>query len=115
MTTDYSVSLAQVIRNRRITEGYTQAELANACQSSPSCLSQIETGKLFPSAKLLFQIAEILHIRMSYLLIVAACSAFEYPHISDRKLNEISLALKQSLQNRGEGDTVPCPDISDRQ
>ena len=45
----------------------TQEKLAELCECSPQTISGTETGYSFPSSKVLFKLAENLHVPLTYL------------------------------------------------
>ena len=47
--------------------GLTQEKLAELCDCSPQTISGTETGYSFPSSKVLFKLAESLHVPLTYL------------------------------------------------
>ena len=55
------------IKKYRNSLGYTQEKLAEMCDCSSQTISGAETGYSFPSSKVLFKLAESLHIPLMYL------------------------------------------------
>lgn len=47
--------------------GMTQEKLAELCECSSQTISGTETGYSFPSSKVLFKLAEMLHVPLMYL------------------------------------------------
>ena len=55
------------VRNLRVfrrKEGLSQMKLAELCNTAPSYIGQIETGRKFPSMEMIDKIAEILRIEV---------------------------------------------------
>jgi len=55
------------VKKYRIRLGYTQDRLAELCDCSSQTISGTETGYSFPSSKVLFKLAENLHVPLTYL------------------------------------------------
>ena len=55
------------VRKYRASLGLTQEKLAELCDCSSQTISGTETGYSFPSSKVLFKLAENLHIPLMYL------------------------------------------------
>lgn len=91
--------LGQMIRQRRIIEGYTQAEIAARCGISVSQLSRVERNLCFPSAEALIKMADILNINLSRLLTCAAYTALNEPKAKEQYLWDISEAFKRYLSS----------------
>lgn len=91
--------LAQLIKQQRIAEGFTQAELSKTCGVSVSQLSRVERVISFPSANFLMKVAGPLNINLTDLLTSAAYVALNEPKVRDKLLCEITGALKLTLTN----------------
>lgn len=59
---DMDNRMGQVIRARRQALGYSQEELAEIVNRTPSHIGQIERGDSFPSVDILIKIVEVLSI-----------------------------------------------------
>lgn len=55
------------VKRYRTRLGLTQEQLAELCNCSAQTISGTETGYSFPSSKVLFKLAESLHIPLMYL------------------------------------------------
>ena len=55
------------VKKYRTSLGLTQEKLAELCDCSSQTISGTETGYSFPSSKVLFKLAENLHIPLMYL------------------------------------------------
>ncbi len=55
------------VKKYRMSLGLTQEKLAELCECSSQTISGTETGYSFPSSKVLFKLAENLHIPLMYL------------------------------------------------
>ena len=55
------------VKKYRCRLGYTQEKLAELCDCSSQTISGTETGYSFPSSKVLFKLAETLHVPLMYL------------------------------------------------
>ena len=55
------------IKKYRNRLGLTQEKLAELCECSSQTISGTETGYSFPSSKVLFKLAENLHVPLTYL------------------------------------------------
>lgn len=55
------------VKRYRMRLGLTQEKLAELCDCSAQTISGTETGYSFPSSKVLFKLAEALHIPLMYL------------------------------------------------
>lgn len=55
------------VKRYRVSLGLTQEKLAELCDCSSQTISGTETGYSFPSSKVLFKLAENLHIPLMYL------------------------------------------------
>lgn len=70
------------IKKYRNRLGLTQEKLAELCNCSSQTISGTETGYSFPSSKVLFKLAENLHVPLMYLF-----NFGEDPVISDKEEN----------------------------
>lgn len=77
------------VKKYRMSLGLTQEKLAELCDCSSQTISGTETGYSFPSSKVLFKLAENLHIPLMYLF-----NFGEDPVISNR---EEDLAITKFL------------------
>ena len=55
------------VKKYRVRLGLTQEKLAELCDCSSQTISGTETGYSFPSSKVLFKLAENLHVPLTYL------------------------------------------------
>ena len=72
--------------------GLTQEKLAELCDCSSQTISGTETGYSFPSSKVLFKLAENLHVPLSYLF-----NFGEDPVISNREQDSAILELLYNI------------------
>lgn len=68
------------VKKYRTSLGLTQEKLAELCECSSQTISGTETGYSFPSSKVLFKLAENLHVPLMYLF-----NFGEDPVISDKE------------------------------
>ena len=54
------------LRKYRKNEGFSQMKLAELCNTAPSYIGQIETGRKFPSMEMIERMADILKIEPYY-------------------------------------------------
>lgn len=86
------------VKRYRCRLGLTQEKLAELCECSSQTISGTETGYSFPSSKVLFKLAEHLHVPLMYLF-----NFGEDPVISSKEedfgivkyLSEMSLEKKK--------------------
>ncbi len=86
------------VKKYRMSLGITQERLAELCDCSSQTISGTETGYSFPSSKVLFKLAENLHVPLMYLF-----NFGEDPVISNKEedsaiinlLSELSLDRKK--------------------
>ena len=87
------------VKKYRNSLGLTQEKLAELCECSSQTISGTETGYSFPSSKVLFKLAENLHVPLMYLF-----NFGEDPVISNKEensaiityLSELSLEQKKT-------------------
>lgn len=87
------------VKKYRTRLGLTQEKLAELCECSSQTISGTETGYSFPSSKVLFKLAENLHIPLMYLF-----NFGEDPVISNKEedsviinyLSELSIEQKKT-------------------
>lgn len=82
------------IKKYRTRLGLTQEKLAELCDCSSQTISGTETGYSFPSSKVLFKLAEELHVPLMYLF-----NFGEDPVISTREENEALIACISGLSH----------------
>ena len=77
--------------------GLTQEKLAELCECSSQTISGTETGYSFPSSKVLFKLAEALHVPLTYLF-----NFGEDPVISKKEedLSIMNLLSELSLEQK---------------
>ena len=72
--------------------GLTQEQLAELCECSSQTISGTETGYSFPSSKVLFKLAENLHVPLTYLF-----NFGEDPVVSNREDDRAILELLYNI------------------
>lgn len=72
--------------------GLTQEKLAELCECSSQTISGTETGYSFPSSKVLFKLAESLHVPLTYLF-----NFGEDPVVSSREEDNAILRLLENV------------------
>ena len=80
------------IKKYRTSLGLTQEKLAELCECSPQTISGTETGYSFPSSKVLFKLAENLHVPLMYLF-----NFGEDPVISNKEYDDTILTLLEDI------------------
>ena len=80
------------VKNYRTRLGLTQEKLAELCECSTQTISGTETGYSFPSSKILFKLAENLHVPLMYLF-----NFGEDPVISNKAENSAILNTLSEL------------------
>ena len=80
------------IKKYRTSLGLTQEKLAELCECSPQTISGTETGYSFPSSKVLFKLAENLHVPLMYLF-----NFGEDPVVSNREDDRAILELLYNI------------------
>lgn len=80
------------VKKYRMRLGFTQEKLAELCDCSSQTISGTETGYSFPSSKVLFKIAESLHVPLMYLF-----NFGEDPVISNKEENETLINCLSNL------------------
>ncbi len=88
------------VKRYRTSLGLTQEKLAELCDCSSQTISGTETGYSFPSSKVLFKLAENLHIPLMYLF-----NFGEDPVISNKEedfailkyISELSVNKKKTI------------------
>ena len=88
------------VKKYRTSLGMTQEKLAELCECSSQTISGTETGYSFPSSKVLFKLAQNLHIPLMYLF-----NFGEDPVISSKEndeeimkyLSELTLDKKKTV------------------
>ena len=85
------------IKKYRSRLGITQEKLAELCDCSAQTISGTETGYSFPSSKVLFKLAENLHVPLTYLF-----NFGEDPVISNKEEDSsiIQMLSKLSLEHK---------------
>ncbi len=85
------------VKKYRTRLGLTQEKLAELCDCSSQTISGTETGYSFPSSKVLFKLAETLHVPLMYLF-----NFGEDPVISNQEEHEaiVKLISLLSLENK---------------
>jgi len=98
------VSIGQNIRMLRKERGLTLAELATACNCSPSLLSQIETETASPSLGTLRAVSEALGVSISRLVLESAPAEGALPQLmkpGQRKVLSMEGGVQFQLLSRG--------------
>ena len=88
------------VKKYRCRLGYTQEKLAELCDCSSQTISGTETGYSFPSSKVLFKLAETLHVPLTYLFNFGedpVVSGKEEDYTLINYFSELSLENKQLL------------------
>lgn len=80
------------VKKYRTRLGLTQEKLAELCNCSSQTISGTETGYSFPSSKVLFKLAEELHVPLMYLF-----NFGEDPVLSNKEENEALLNCLSDL------------------
>lgn len=80
------------IKRYRTRLNLTQEKLAELCECSSQTISGTETGYSFPSSKVLFKLAESLHIPLMYLFNFGEDSV-----ITDKENNEEIINILENL------------------
>lgn len=80
------------VKKYRIRLGLTQEQLAEKCNCSSQTISGTETGYSFPSSKVLFKLAESLHVPLMYLF-----NFGEDPVVSNTELTKNIIQLLEDL------------------
>ncbi|MDL2300924.1 helix-turn-helix domain-containing protein [Lachnospiraceae bacterium OttesenSCG-928-D06] len=80
------------IKERRITLGITQSEIAEALDVNPSHISNIETGRAHPSLSALINIANILSCSVDYFI------SGEYTYKNKSEPNNIDSAILEKIK-----------------
>lgn len=75
--------LGQNIRDARLGEGMTQAQLAQRLGMTTTCLSYYETGRRRPSIRTLAMISEVLYASLDFLIPDVDCKPLVDPGQSD--------------------------------
>jgi transcriptional regulator with XRE-family HTH domain len=104
----YLDHLAQMIKNQRVKEGFTQYELAKLCEIPRGKLSHVERGQAYPSADLIIKIAGPLNLSAKHLLIYTLCAALNEPEPSDIVLIEIISALRNLVSDQLQREPNDC-------
>ena len=88
--------LGQKIRNLRITNQLSQAELAESIDVSTNYIGQIERGDRKPSLETLVLLCEVLHSSLDYILSDSRSSADDYIIFNiESELGKLSTDEKQ--------------------
>jgi len=87
------------LKNFRKERGFTQAELAEKCDTATSYIGQIEIGNRFPSLELIEKMAKVLKIRPHLLFFIDSDNDSD-EQILKKKKDTISDAKKEELTNR---------------
>lgn len=88
------------IKKYRMRLGLTQEKLAELCDCSSQTISGTETGYSFPSSKILFKLAESLHVPLTYLFNFGEdimVSNREEERIIMQLVSELSVAQKKII------------------
>lgn len=80
------------IKKYRNRLGLTQEKLAELCECSSQTISGTETGYSFPSSKVLFKLAENLHVPLTYLF-----NFGEDPVVSSKEEDNAIIQLLSNL------------------
>ena len=86
------------VKKYRTSLGLTQEKLAELCECSSQTISGTETGYSFPSSKVLFKLAENLHIPLMYLFNFGedpVISSKEEDSVIIKYLSEMSIEQKK--------------------
>jgi transcriptional regulator with XRE-family HTH domain len=87
------------LRNFRKERGFTQAELAEKCDTATSYIGQIEIGNRFPSLEFIEKLAKILKIRPHLFFFIEADDDSD-EQLLKKKKDSISDTKKEELTNR---------------
>jgi transcriptional regulator with XRE-family HTH domain len=86
------------LRNFRKERGFTQAELAEKCDTATSYIGQIEIGNRFPSLEFVEKLAEVLQIRPHLFFFIESDDDSDEQLL--KKKDTISETKKEELTNR---------------
>jgi len=86
-----SLTLGDQIRRRRKERGMVLADLASACNISPSFLSQIERNQASPSISTLHEIAETLGAPLAHFFASAETQEENEKNALERKMDEVKV------------------------
>ena len=87
------------LRNFRKERGFTQAELAEKCDTATSYIGQIEIGNRFPSLEFIEKLAKVLKIRPHLLFFIDSDNDSD-EQLLKKKKDTISETKKEELTNR---------------
>ncbi|CAM3779251.1 hypothetical protein ALPO108162_05290 [Alicyclobacillus pomorum] len=88
------------LRQVRQQKGLTIKELADACDVSPSLISQVERGKVTPTLTVFWRICQALDIPMHYFLDIIAPKAWSSASISEKSSNSRTLTSNTNCSVR---------------
>ncbi len=91
--------ISKRIREERLRQSITQAQLAKEAKVTPAAISQIESGKRTPNVPVLYRIAGVLNVSMDYLIGQSGQSK-----IADMAQNSEFLAFYKKFQELSKDD-----------
>ena len=86
-----TLSLGEGIRRRRKEQGLVLAELASACNISPSFLSQIERNRASPSVSTLHEIADALGVPLAHFFTPPGPSEENGKSTQERRIGDVKV------------------------